>query len=93
MSAEISRQQEEKYRLEQQVAMLNEKLATLNRKSRPSNGVDSMQENVEVKNSYEKTIVETEAAYMKVLFAEYKGNRFWKARRRCCRCSSGRAPL
>ena len=66
ISAEISKQQEEKYKIEQQVAALNDKLAALNRMQIFLPCLVSIQEKVDVKNSYEKTIGETEAAYMKV---------------------------
>ncbi len=95
ISAEIAKQQEEKYKLEQQIAALNDKLGVLNRTLlKQSRDVGEMQENVEVKNSYEKTITETESAYMKALLScGVTRDRFSRARRPCCRCSSGRARL
>eukprot|EP00826_Nyctotherus_ovalis_P051632 TRINITY_DN6459_c0_g4_i3.p1 TRINITY_DN6459_c0_g4~~TRINITY_DN6459_c0_g4_i3.p1 ORF type:complete len:111 (-),score=34.75 TRINITY_DN6459_c0_g4_i3:632-964(-) len=65
VSAEISRQQEEKEALEQQIAALSSKLTALN--STAAQPLESIAEHVQLRDTYDKTIAESESAYVKIL--------------------------
>ncbi len=67
VAADLTKQQEEKYKIEQQVAALTERLDAVNSTYRYlSYRIETIADSLEVKASYEKTIAETEAGYMKV---------------------------
>lgn len=55
---DISRQEEMKAKIQQDLALLSKRLGEIN---------EDLAKNIQTKNEYDRTIQETEAAYMKIL--------------------------
>ena len=79
-------EEEEKMRIQNDLRILTERLSRVN---------DSLSRKVASRNEYDKSIVETEAAYMKVWVIDFFDSggyvyicwcRFWRAARLCCTC-------
>ena len=60
---EIQTDMMEKSRIEKQIAILTEKLTELN----GNNYIESLRKKIDQRNNYDRTIQETEGAYIKIL--------------------------
>lgn len=94
VNRQMLKEEEEKAKIQKDLTVLTDRLSKIN---------EALARKTQARNEYDRTIQETEAAYMKVrrvtdrkeeLVLERLTNvvngRFLRARRRCCTCSSAR---